>query len=50
MPADSFSCFRSGSCSYRVEVYFHGFQYWTETNVHVDANQVRTFYPYLSIL
>jgi hypothetical protein len=35
--------------SYRVEVKFHGFQDWTETNVHVDANQVRTVYPKLAI-
>src|SRR5260370_5554780 len=35
--------------SYRVEIKFRGFQDWTETNVHVDANQVRTVYPKLAI-
>src|SRR5260370_39466249 len=35
--------------SYRVEIKFRGFQDWTETNAHADANQVRTFDPKLEI-
>ena len=32
---------------YRVEIRLSGFQGWTETDIQVDANQLRTLYPKL---
>src|ERR1700761_1488474 len=34
---------------YRVEVEMTGFQKWVETEIQLDANQLRTVYPRLAL-
>ena len=38
-----------GPADFRIEVRSAGFRDWVEANVQVDANQLRTVYPKLSI-